>query len=102
MLLIIDCRIQNIGQVKYDINQRGTCVQVYGISDQGKDEEITLLEVFKDHYWVEPGELVTEPKCLLIPTHYLAIKTTMRVVSAKFEWNASSITTTDNPTHNIA
>jgi hypothetical protein len=102
LLLIINCQIKNIGQVKYDINQKGTCVQVLGINDQGKDEEIALLEVFKDHFWIEPGELVTEPKCLPIPTHYLAIKTTMRVVSAKIEWNASSITTTDNPTANIA
>jgi len=102
LLLIIDCRIKNIGQVKYDINQRGTCIQVFGIDDQGNDEQIALLEVFKEHFWVEPGELVTEPKSLLIPTCYLAIKTTMRVVSAKIEWNASSITTIDNPTENTA
>jgi hypothetical protein len=96
--LIVNCQIKNVGQVRYDIEQKGTCVEVFGCAADGSEELIQTIEVFKDHQWIEPLEVIVEPKWLAIsePDKLLAIKAAVRIVSNKIEWNGSCIVAIDN------
>jgi len=53
-----------------------------------------VLEVFKKHAWIEPGEPIEEAFMLQLPAEKLgrvALKLELRIVTGGTEWNADSI-----------
>jgi hypothetical protein len=81
--VLISCQLKNIGQTKYAIDQKGTYVGAFAISDQGEQSSVLALEIFKAHDWIEPGEQISEPQIGPIPNPktFIALKLVLRVVS---------------------
>lgn len=91
--LFASCQLKNVGQSKYTIQQRGTYLGAFTISDKGVEKRVLALEIFKDHGWIEPGEQICEPQIAPIPDPrtFVVLKLQLRVVSDGVEWNASCI-----------
>ena len=90
--VLASCRLKNVGQSVYNIQQKGTAVQAIALRDEGRDI-VRVCEVFKEHGWIEPGEQIEEPMVIPIvdPSTFVALKLCLRVVSEGVEWNASCI-----------
>jgi hypothetical protein len=102
LYILISCQLKNIGQTKYAIEQKGTYVGAFTITDQGEERSVFAMEIFKDHDWIEPGEQISEPRIGPIPDPetYIALKLVLRIVSGGEEWNVSTIVRTDTPADN--
>lgn len=90
--LLINCRLRNVGLSKYTIEQRGTGCEILSLSRSGT-ERLKVLETFKEHGWIEPGEQIDEPLIMPIPDPqtFYALRLNLRIVSNATEWNGSCI-----------
>jgi hypothetical protein len=91
--LLVNCRVKNVGQSVYKIEERGTGCEVISLSKSGR-KRLDVINPFKDrHGWIEPGEQIEEPFILPIPdpNTFVALKLDLRVVSNKIAWSGSSM-----------
>lgn len=98
--LRVTVRLQNVGNGKFQINQRGTGLEVW-VADQGTQPErveivpwspVAAFAVFEFQEWVEPKESVEEAMLLVLPeAKALAYKVSLRVVSKGLDWSQSVI-----------
>jgi len=96
-----EAQLKNVGLSKVTIEQKGTAIVVEDlvVAKDSKDspavfsDEVAVLEVFKTHKWLEPGETVKESFLTLLPSdrNRIAVRLGLRVVSHDIEWNADSI-----------
>ena len=94
-------RVKNVGLSKLPIEQTGTAILVSDLLSPAPTLEPTcvnegftlVLEVFKKHTWVEPGEPIEELFMLRLPENpeRVALKLQLRLVVRGIEWNADSI-----------
>lgn len=92
--LLIACHLKNVGQSLYTIEQKGTGCEIIALS-RNDPTRLSVLEVFKDHGWIEPGEQINQPLLqeLPDPKTFSALQLNLRIVSHGIEWNDSSIVT---------
>lgn len=101
LLLSGNAQMKNVGLSKFPVEQKGTAIVIYdlkeshvgdGLTEPAK-EIIGVLEVFKDHAWIEPGETVAEEFIVEIAenSERIALKLDLRVVAAHIEWNTNCI-----------
>ena len=107
-------KVKNVGLSKVSIEQRGTAVIIDDIvlkTSQGEPpkletEEISngVLEVFKAHGWIEPGEPIEESFLFALPfqSDRVAVRLGLRIVSEDIEWNADSIAELPQPSQEDA
>lgn len=99
-------QLKNIGLSKVTIEQEGTAIEVFRISDvksQLSEEDLQTREVFAEHGWIEPGETIEEPFLLAIPEageQTIALRLHLRIVSRGMlsravEWNAGAVVGTN-------
>ncbi len=107
--LIATISLKNVGLSKVGIQQEGSALEVSAtemVTDISEVqavewEYITISKVFKDHQWIEPGELVEEQQLFLMPKgDYLAFRLKIRIVAPKGiisrkgkEWSAFTTVT---------
>jgi hypothetical protein len=96
-------KVKNLGLSKVSIEQRGTAIIIDDLvlktsqeeSPKLETEEISngVLEVFKAHGWIEPGEPIEESFLFALPlqSDRVAVRVELRIVSEDIEWNADSI-----------
>ena len=93
-------RFQNVGNGKFQINQRGTGLEVW-VAGQGTQPEgvesipwnpVAAFPVFEFQEWVEPKESVDEGMLLILSeAKALAYKLELRVVSRGLDWSQAVI-----------
>jgi hypothetical protein len=90
--LLAQCRLKNVGQSVYKIQQKGTACTVESLSLKGRTR-LNVVSVFTLHEWIEPGELVDDPFVIPIPDTktFVALRLNLRVVSEGIAWNGISI-----------
>ena len=87
------CRLKNVGQSKYPIEQIGTTCEVSAYRG-ARVEFLRTFTIFVHHGWIEPGEQIDEPLLMPVtvdPAELIALRTDFRVVSEGIEWNSSCI-----------
>jgi hypothetical protein len=94
--LSIVCRLKNVGLSEIPLQQRGTACTVFAIreKDMRPSDPVDILEVFTEHAWIEPGELIAHHELIALAFFSLdlvGIELRMRVVSPGIEWNASCV-----------
>jgi hypothetical protein len=101
------CRIKNIGLSHVRILQRGTGVSVSTLSlrtsvegqRQIHEEEFTVMPMFAEQDWIEPGEPITDTFMVLLPDVsdlLLGIKVHVFVSNGKSIWSAVRIVETSD------
>jgi hypothetical protein len=101
LLLSGNAQMKNVGLSKFPIEQKGTAIVFYDLKKSGTigrlteptEDSIGVLEVFKDHAWIEPGETVAEDFIVELGRNdeRIALKIDLRVVAAHIEWNTNCI-----------
>jgi hypothetical protein len=93
------CRLKNLGQSKYPIEQRGTGCEVLAYTG-GEPQLLWLFTVFHEHGWLEPGEQIDEPLLLRVqidPVRLIGVRLHLKVASGGIEWNSSCIVESADP-----
>jgi hypothetical protein len=100
-LLCGEAELKNVGLSVVTIEQKGTailvddCVMVTDPSSSSRvvQERVAVLEVFKAHGWIEPGESIKQSFLNALPSRAdrVAARLRIRIVSHKTEWNDDSI-----------
>ncbi|AFL86905.1 hypothetical protein Terro_0565 [Terriglobus roseus DSM 18391] len=90
------CRLKNVGLTAVPLQERGTACMVFALTgtEMRPDEPVDIYEVFKEHAWIEPGELITHQELVPLPffsRELVGIELQMRVVSPGIEWNARCV-----------
>jgi hypothetical protein len=94
-------QLKNVGLSVVTIEQKGTAIVVDDflvVTDASgatrvKEERVAVLEVFKAHGWIEPGEPIEESFLIPLPNrpNRVAAHLRLRIVSSKTEWNNDSV-----------
>jgi hypothetical protein len=100
-LLCGEAELKNVGLSVVTIEQKGTAIIVddclvvtdAGGSPRVTQERVAVLEVFKAHGWIEPGESIKQSFLNALPSraNRVAARLRVRVVSHKTEWNDDSV-----------
>jgi hypothetical protein len=100
-LLCGEAELKNVGLSVVTIEQKGTAIIVddclvvtgEGGSSRVAQERVAVLEVFKAHGWIEPGESIKQSFLNALPSRAdrVAARLRIRIVSHKTEWNDDSI-----------
>ncbi|HUT13691.1 MAG TPA: hypothetical protein VMY42_24600 [Thermoguttaceae bacterium] len=99
-LAVARVTLKNVGLSKVQLSQAGTAVQISGPADiraipivwDGK----AIFQVFEDHPWIEPGEVLVESHAVIVDESIDAFRFEARVVAENKEWNAFEICTGAN------
>ena len=93
--------VRNVGLSKVDVRQAGSALtlETPGVNraDTGFQEikwvNVATLDIFTNHGWIEPGELVEEQRLIALPHNdYFAFRLELRLVSqADTEWTAMAV-----------
>lgn len=94
-------QLKNVGLSEVTINQKGTAIIIDDqllVNDVSgapkvKNERVVVLEVFKAHGWIEPGEPIEESFLRALPecADRAAVRLRLRIVSSGIEWNSDTI-----------
>jgi hypothetical protein len=94
-------QLKNIGLSKVTIEQKGTAMVIDDLllvkdptgAPRVESERIAVLEVFKAHGWIEPGELTEKSFLHALPerANRAAVRLRLRIVSSGIEWNDDTI-----------
>jgi hypothetical protein len=94
-------QLKNVGLSVVTIEQQGTAIVVDDllvITDPGKpariaSEGVAVLEVFKAHGWIEPGEPIEQSFLITLPerANRVAARMRLRIVSHGTEWNDDTV-----------
>lgn len=90
------CRLKNVGLTEVPLQERGTACTVFAIreAEMRPEKPEDIYEVFKEHAWIEPGELITHQELIPLPffsKDLVGILLRVRVVSPGIEWNAGCV-----------
>jgi hypothetical protein len=113
--LMIISTVKNVGLSKVPLQQRGTACTLFALTVDkpvpGSGPPADIVELFREHDWLEPGEIVGQSDLVPLPFYsdkLLGIRLQIRVVSPAVrlrnikivppvEWNASSIVDCADP-----
>jgi hypothetical protein len=94
-------QLKNVGLSVVTIEQKGTAIVIDDllvVADAGKpariaSETVAVLEVFKAHGWIEPGEPIEQSFLITLPerANRVAAKMRLRIVSHGIEWNDDTV-----------
>ena len=100
-LLCGEAELKNVGLSVVTIEQKGTAIVVDDLavasdgagSSRVASERVAVLEVFKAHGWIEPGESIKQSFLNTLPSRAdrVAARLRLRVVSHNTEWNDDSV-----------
>jgi hypothetical protein len=93
LYLSIVCRLKNVGQSQYPIEQVGSACQISAYLEPGT-EVIRTYPVFEEHAWIEPGEQIDNPLFMRVPVDeakLVGLGVRLRLVSGDIEWNSRCI-----------
>lgn len=95
--LVAEVTLKNVGLTRVELSQTGTALSVSasrGSIGTGVDwDPITILSMFENHAWIEPGETISEPHVIAIQDPASIYRCEARLVAQKKEWNASYVCT---------
>jgi hypothetical protein len=99
--LFVLIQIKNTGAAKINIVQEGTGVRVYSLIQKKASSSVEWKDVFegqekifvlKDHYWIEPSEVIEEPLLIQVSeTERSFYKIRLRVNSHNRTWETAAI-----------
>ncbi|MGD0801035.1 MAG: hypothetical protein ABR906_06950 [Terracidiphilus sp.] len=93
LYLSIVCRLKNVGQSKYPIEQVGSACQVLAFIGL-KPELFRTYPVFEEHGWIEPGEQIDHPLMMRITvdeSKLVGLQIKLIIVSGGIVWTSSCI-----------
>jgi len=106
--LNIVVHVKNVGLSRVKIQQNGTAILVYNPQPPPSpshpilsvwDSDYRVLEIFKDHGWIEPGEPISQPLLVQLPhEHAFAYRVVLKLNSGKIWWTAEEIIGTKTST----
>jgi hypothetical protein len=108
--VLVTLQIRNTGVCDVDISQKGTGLDVSLVTRGSTSGDVVpatwtappILEVFKNHQWIEPGETITDQVLLDTPvSEQLILKMELHLYSQKnnVRWQAISIVPTIETTN---
>jgi hypothetical protein len=98
--LIVTAQLKNVGLSEVKIDQEGSGLRVFAYdvvehtskARSVQQSRLITLPIFKDHGWIEPGELIEDQRLVVIPDiEYVALQMSLRLVSNKIAWNSAAI-----------
>lgn len=94
-------QLKNVGLSVVTIEQKGTAIVIDDllvVTDAGKpariaSDNVAVLEVFKSHGWIEPGEPIEQSFLITLPERANRVGARMRlgIVSHGIEWNDDTV-----------
>ena len=97
---VVVIRLKNNGVTKVSLSPEGTAARiskprnVHRTPIEWTPDAIVVFELFKDHHWIEPGEMIKESHVIVLKEAQPVLRFEARVTSPNIEWNASEICTT--------
>jgi hypothetical protein len=100
-MLCGEAQLKNVGLSRVTIEQKGTAIIVDDqllVKEVDKParvvtERTAVLEVFKKHGWIEPGEPIEQSFLIVLPErrNRVAARLSLRIVAEGIEWNDDAI-----------
>ncbi|HKS29591.1 MAG TPA: hypothetical protein VJS44_17310 [Pyrinomonadaceae bacterium] len=97
--LSANMQMENVGLTRVEIQQRGSGLDVYAHGAAAASTIIhavpwtfvTTFTVFAAHEWIEPGERISEPLLVALPSPQTAYKLELIINSRGISWRAMTI-----------
>ena len=106
-LLAVTVEITNVGLSKVPVEIKGTALRVHTESSRQPESDdmieelqwqlLATITIFKDHEWIEPGEVLSEQHIFILPKiDCIIAKVETKIASDKQIWSASCIANQDS------